>query len=109
MSHYTVVFTPEAEQHLADLYHYISQKSSADTALRFTMEIVDYCAALEAFPHRGIRREDIRPGLRIVSFRPNTAIAVAVDDVAGIVTIVGVFYGGRNYEVFLGANDIDEK
>lgn len=107
MSSYTVVFTPEAEQHLADLYHYISQKSSADAALRFTMEIINYCAAMDEFPHRGTLREDIRPGLRIVSFRRNTVIAIAVDDAASIVTIVGIFYGGRNYEALLGPDDMD--
>lgn len=101
MSSYTVVFTPEAEQHLAQLYHYIAEKSSADTARRFTMAIVDYCAAMDEFPHKGMRREDIRPGLRMVNFRGNTDIAIAVDDVSRIVTIVGIFYGGRNYEALL--------
>lgn len=32
MSSYIVVFTPEAEQHLAELYRYIPEKSRADIA-----------------------------------------------------------------------------
>lgn len=35
MSRYTVVFAPEAEQHLIELYGYISQKASASVAHRF--------------------------------------------------------------------------
>lgn len=105
MSSYSVVFTPEAEDDLAALYRYIAEKSSADTAHRFTMSIVDYCASMDAFPHRGMKREDIRPGLRIINYRGNTVIAIAVDDVAGIVTIVGIFYGGRNYEALLRPDD----
>jgi toxin ParE1/3/4 len=108
MSSYAVVFTPEAEQHLAKLYRYISEKSSVDVALRFTMSIIDYCATMDEFPHRGIRRDDIRQGLRIVHFRQKTVLAVAIDDVAHIVTIVGVFYGGRNYEAILDRDDDDK-
>lgn len=108
MSSYTVVFTPEAEQHLAELYRYISQESSAGTAHGFTMAIVDYCAAMDEFPDKGMRREDIRPGLRIINYRANTVIAIAVDDLARIVTIIGIFYGGRNYEALLRPDDSDK-
>ena len=88
---------------------YISQKSTPDAALRFTMAIADYCAGLDDFPHRGTLREDIRPGLRIVNFRRNTVIAIAVDDAASIVTVIGIYYGGRNYEAILGAKGIDKE
>ncbi|MBZ2206476.1 type II toxin-antitoxin system RelE/ParE family toxin [Massilia soli] len=108
MSSYRVVFTPEAEEHLAELYQYISDRSTPDAAFRFTMAIVSYSAALDEFPHRGVRRDDIRPGLRIVNYRKNTAIAIAVDDADSCVTIVGVFYGGRNYEALLRPKDNDE-
>ncbi|NML60682.1 type II toxin-antitoxin system RelE/ParE family toxin [Massilia sp. RP-1-19] len=107
MSSYTVVFTPEAEQHLAELYRYMSQKSSAGTAHRFTMAIVDYCAAMDEFPHKGMRREDIRPGLRIINYRGSTVIAIAVDDLARV-TIIGIVYGGRNYEALLRPDDSDK-
>jgi hypothetical protein len=36
MKRYTVVFTPEAEEQLAELYHHIAEKTSAATALRYT-------------------------------------------------------------------------
>ena len=44
----------------------------------------------------GIQRDDIRPGLRITSHRKRVLIAFEVD--ADQVAILGVFYGGQDYE-----------
>lgn len=103
MTEYTVVFTPQAEEQLAELYHYIAERASIDSARRYTTAIVDYCAAMKIFPHRGMARDDIRPGLRIANYKKNAIIAFAVDDVEMIVTIIGVFYGGRNYAEIIGS------
>lgn len=45
---------------------------------------------------RGHHRNDIRPGLRIVGFERRVTIAFCVDESA--VTILRVFYGGRDWE-----------
>ena len=50
MKKYTVAFTPEAEEQLAELYGYIAERTSSATALRFTSAIVDYCDTLQDFP-----------------------------------------------------------
>lgn len=101
MNEYTVVFTPEAEEQLADLYNYIANMATLAAAQGYTAAIVDYCAEMKNFPHRGTQRDDIRPGLRISNYRGNAVIAFAVDDAAMVVTIVGIFYGGRNYLAIL--------
>ncbi|HEX3659971.1 MAG TPA: type II toxin-antitoxin system RelE/ParE family toxin [Acidobacteriaceae bacterium] len=93
---YTVVFTPEAEAQLIELYGYIAAEASPEIAARFTDGIVTYCESLHTFPARGNRRDDIRPGLRITSYRKRVAIAFNVDD--DRVNIIGVFYGGQDYE-----------
>ncbi|MEI9979875.1 MAG: type II toxin-antitoxin system RelE/ParE family toxin [Edaphobacter sp.] len=93
---YTVVFTPEAEAQLIELYGYIAAEASPEIAARFTDDIVTYCESLNTFPARGNRRDDIRPGLRVTSYRKRVAIAFHVDD--DRVTIIGVFYGGQDYE-----------
>ncbi len=98
--HYTVVFTPEAEEELAELYRFIAGSSSPDIAARYTDGIVTYCEELETLPHRGTRRDDIRPGLRILGYRRRVAIAFTVE--GGMVSIIGVFYGGQDYESALG-------
>jgi toxin ParE1/3/4 len=64
MAH-TAVFTPEAEEQLVALYRYIAEAGSPDIAERYTSAIVTYCETLETFPHRGVLRDDIRPGLRV--------------------------------------------
>ncbi|MBA4003058.1 MAG: plasmid stabilization protein, partial [Delftia sp.] len=44
-------------------------------------------------------RDDVRPGLRITNYRKRTVIAFAVD--ADMVSIIGIFYGGRDHEALL--------
>ena len=60
---YRVVFSPEAEEQLAALFRYIAGAASPDIAARYTEAIVAYCEGLSTFPHRGMIRDDVRPGL----------------------------------------------
>ena len=100
---YLVVFTPEAEAQLIELYGYIATEASPETAARFTDGIVTYCESLSSFPVRGTRRDDVRPGLRITSYRKRVVVAFAID--ADQVQIIGIFYGGQNYEAILQDED----
>ena len=43
-------------------------------------------------------REDIRPGLRVTHHKGRTLIAYAVDEDTRTVLILGIFYGGQDYE-----------
>ena len=108
MTTYTVVFAPEATEHLVSIYEYIAAHGSPASAARYTEAIVAYCEGLSSFPHRGTWRDDIRPGLRISNYKRRAVIAFDVDDTAGQVAIVGMFYGGRNYEHLLGDDTGDE-
>ncbi|WP_133511303.1 type II toxin-antitoxin system RelE/ParE family toxin [Candidatus Thiosymbion oneisti] len=96
---YRVVFSPEAEEQLAALYHYITKAASPSVAGRYTEAIVSYCENLKTFPHRGTKRDDIRPGLRITNYKRRTVIAFTIDDEQ--VSVLGVYYGGQNYETIL--------
>ena len=100
---YAVVFTPEAEAQLVELYGYIAAAASPEIAARLTDGIVTYCESLSTFPNRGNRREDIRPGLRVTSYRKRVAIAFDVDE--DQVNIIGVFYGGQDYESALSEEE----
>jgi toxin ParE1/3/4 len=62
---YTVLYTPEAQEQLLELYRYISERGSPLTAARYTDAIATTCESLSSFALRGTLREDIRPGLRI--------------------------------------------
>jgi len=59
---YSVVFTPEAEEQLAELYLYIKDEASPAIALRYTSAIVAHCESFRELPRRAVRRDDIRPG-----------------------------------------------
>lgn len=91
-----VVFAPEAESQLLALYFQIAAVSSAQIAARYTSAIADECESLSTLPSRGTRRDDIRPGLRTFGFRKRVTIAFEVT--SDVVTILGIFYGGQNFE-----------
>lgn len=52
---------------------------------------------------RGQARDDIRPGLRVLGFRRRVLIAFTVSDES--VEVIGVYYGGRDWETLLAADD----
>lgn len=94
-----IVFAPEAEAQLVALYRVIAAAASPAVAADYTQAVVTYCEGLTTFPLRGVRRDDIRPGLRVTSFRRRTVIAYGVD--AERISILGVFHGGQDYESVL--------
>ncbi len=77
----------------------IAAAASSEVAARYTEAIVTHCEALKMFPMRGMMRDDIRPGLRITHYRGRAIIAFSVLD--DTVSIIGIFYGGQDYEAAL--------
>ena len=73
--------------------------------MRYTEGIVSYCEGLCTFPLRGTMRDDVRPGLRITHYKKRTVIAF--DVAADVVSIIGVLYGGQNYEAILQSDASD--
>jgi len=102
---YRVVFSPEAQEQLLALYNYIAAAASPDIAMQYADGIVNYCEGFQTFPYRGTLRDDVRPGLRITHYRKRTIIAFHVAE--GRVSILGIFYGGQDYETLL-QGDPDE-
>ncbi|MBA2695704.1 MAG: type II toxin-antitoxin system RelE/ParE family toxin [Actinobacteria bacterium] len=75
---YRVVFTPEAEDHLKDLYRYIVDAAAPQIAAGYVDKVITYGEGLAEFPHRGLARDDIRASLRITSYKKRTVVAFAV-------------------------------
>lgn len=94
-----VVFSPEAEADLLALYSSIASRATPAIAVGFVDQIVDFCQGFSTFPNRGTRREEIRPGLRTIGFRHQVTIAFSVE--GHIVSIIGIYYGGRDVETML--------
>ncbi len=103
MAH-SVVYTPEARDQLRALYRYIEKEASPSIAQRFTSAIADHCEKLREFPHRAVRRDDIRLGLHITNYQGRVVIAFAIGERE--VSIIGIFYGGRDYASLL-QSDLD--
>jgi toxin ParE1/3/4 len=91
-----VGWSPSARNDLQQIHDYISDAGSPVNALRFIERIAVYCETLDYASERGQRRDDIRPGLRVVGFERRVAIAFEVDDER--VTILRIFYGGVDWE-----------
>lgn len=98
---YTVVWAPEAHDQLIELTSHIATAASEEIAGRYIGSVVRYCDSLKTFPHRGNKREDIRPGIRITHSRGKTIIGFSVGNTAHTVSILGIFHGGQDYETAL--------
>ena len=99
MSRYKVVFRPLAEADLIELYEYIADKAGTKIAGGYIDRIEAACLSLEHFPERGTWRDDIEPGLRLLGFERRATIVFRV--LKSEVTIVCIFYGGRDVEALL--------
>lgn len=91
-----VIFTRKAEAHLDSIHSYIRRQSGCERADAFVGSIIAFCRSLDAFPHRGTRRDDILPGLRIIPFRRRITLAITADETT--VVVGGVYYGGQDYQ-----------
>ena len=103
MKKYKVGFRPRAEADLFGLYRYIAAESGHALAGACIDRIEAACLALETFPERGTRHDDIRPGLRTLGFERRATIVFQV--LKSEVVIVRIFYGGQDYERALRGGD----
>lgn len=94
-----VAFSPEAEAQIVALYEYLAANASPRIAEAYTNAIIERCERLGETPLAGVARDDIRRGLRLTFFRKRVAIAYSA--IAKAVTVLGVFYGGQDYESLL--------
>lgn len=97
-----VVYSPAARSDLLRLLNWLAEVASPEIAIGYVEQIEDFADRLAFAAERGTRRDDVRPGLRIVSYRRRVLLAFEVAE--STVTVLRVFYGGQNWE---GAWDED--
>jgi len=95
---YEVIFDRAARQDLKDIYDYIASRANSAIAERFATNLYQHCIKLEHVPERGTRRDDLRGGLRTIGYRRRATILFQVDRERRQVVILGIYYGGRNFE-----------
>ena len=100
-----VIFAPEALGDLQKLYNDIAFASGAGRAQNYTDRITTHCLELATFPERGIRRDDLRPRLRTVTYRRRVTIAFHIADTTVIVD--RILYGGRDLKAIFDDGDYD--
>jgi toxin ParE1/3/4 len=91
---YRVLFSPEASEDLEDILVYLAPLMGAAEARAYVGRIRAYCTGFSQFPQRGTRRDDVRPGLRLVGYRRRATIAFLVEQ--DVVMILRVFNRGRD-------------
>ena len=91
-----VFFRPGAEADLLALYRYIAETSGLDVAGNYIDRIEVACIGLATVPNRGVRRDDLAPGLRTIAFERRVIIAYRV--LKTRVEIVTIAYAGRDFE-----------
>lgn len=91
-----VIFSPEADADLEELYDYIAMHGGPARALANVGRITSYCIGFATFPERGTRREDLHPGLRTIGFGRRDTIAFTASSEA--VVIIRILHGGRDLD-----------
>ena len=98
-----VLFSPEAADDLLNIYDYIAERASRQTALGYVERIEAFCNRLGFASERGTKRDDLRPGLRIIGFERRVTIAFHVEPRSVIVD--RAFYAGRDIPRAFGIFD----
>jgi len=88
--------SPEAETDLVALYDWIAERASPDTALGYIDRLESYICGFDYASERGTLFNDIREGLRTVGFERR--VTIAFNDTAQDVIVLGLFYGGQNWQ-----------
>jgi toxin ParE1/3/4 len=89
-----IIYAPEAGDDLDWIYDMVADASSATTAESYDRRIRAFCERLEYGAERGTRRDDVRPGMRIIGFERRVTVAFAVEPES--VVILRLFYGGAD-------------
>ena len=96
MKSHKITFRPRAEADLFRLYDYIAEQAGHDIAGSYIDRIEEACRSLETSPERGTRRDDLRPGVRIIGFERRATIVFRVSK--SEVVVIRIFHGGQDYE-----------
>ncbi|MBO0140604.1 type II toxin-antitoxin system RelE/ParE family toxin [Agrobacterium sp. Ap1] len=102
---YDVVFSPRAIRDLDEIFRYLASEMGVAAARGYVGKIRNYCAGFATFPHRGMRRDDIRPGIRMVGYRYKATIAFDIEKQT--VTILRIYHRGRDIDADDETFDLD--
>jgi toxin ParE1/3/4 len=98
-----VVWSPEADEDLVQLWLYLAEEASEGAADRRLREIERACATLSQWPQSGRARDELLPGLRSVPVSPQV-IFYRVS--AAAIEIVRVLHGHRDIDAIFSKSEV---
>lgn len=98
-----VKYTPAALDDLQSIFDYLADQADTGVADRYLDRIQNYIGGFDLFAERGARRDDLRPGVRLIGFEKRVTILFEVrrDDVI----IIAIAYGGQDIDARFGGED----
>ena len=108
MKSYRVTVTAEAKTDLRRIKAHIVRTSGlVESAERIIRELAARLRDLEALPHQGTQRDDIRTALRLLPHH-KAVVAFEIEERSNCVRILRLFYGGEDIaSVFADPEDKD--
>jgi toxin ParE1/3/4 len=99
-----VEYRQTAQYDLASIFGFLVENGAGvEVALGFVLRIEDRCQKIGDAPRIGRQRDDLLAGLRTVPFEHTAVIAYVLE--RDTVWITNVFYGGRDFEALLRADE----
>lgn len=100
-----VIYGPRAVDDFERIFNWLSATASPEAALRVIERLEEKLSALDVASERGIARDDLAAGLRIVALGDRAVAAVRVREAD--LLIARVFYGGENWEATIVREGLD--
>ncbi|RAI43349.1 type II toxin-antitoxin system RelE/ParE family toxin [Rhodoplanes roseus] len=94
-----LLWSPEAERDLGDVYDHVAAAGSPKAATHVLISIDQACRRLIDYPHKGPSREELAPDLRSIVVHPYV-IFYRPTDIA--IEIVRVLHGRRDIDAIFG-------
>ena len=94
MKRYRIGYEPEARTDLDDIYGWIAREGGVRIADGFVSRLGTFCDGLENSPLRGPIHNELKVGVRTVTFEKSVTVAFLVS--GDRVDIVRFLYRGRN-------------
>jgi toxin ParE1/3/4 len=92
----TVSFSADAERDLLEIKAYVAAVAGSSVAEAYVLRLYRHCMSLSTFPQRGVRRDEIRRGMRTLGYRRIATIAFLYREQE--VVILRVFHKGRDVD-----------
>ncbi len=98
-SELAIIWSPEAENDLLDIWNYVARESSPSLADAQVKAVHHACVTLAQWPHSGRARDDLRVGVRSIVVKPYVAF-YRVNEAT--VEVVRVLHGSRDIDAIFG-------